>query len=111
MTRPILALALLLSACSRYSDPTQIEGTIVKPGNFFVGSGTITNVAVVPHANKAPGAKDPHHYRVSVLMDNGGVQSVDTDNSTFMAGQAVDLTNDGRIVHVSGTTLNQGMGR
>jgi len=109
--RRIFFAALLLAGCSYYSDPSQVEGTIVTPGNFFSGSGVITNVAVVPHANKTPGAQDPNHYRISVRMDNGGMQSVDTDNGTFMVGQAVDLTNDGRIVHVSGTTLNQGMGR
>jgi hypothetical protein len=99
--------AAMLAGCSHYSNPSQIEGTIVTPGNFIAGSGVITNVAVVPRANKTAGAQDPHHYRITMRMDNGGVQSVDTDNSTFMAGQAVDLTNDGRIVHVSGTTLNR----
>ena len=109
MRRILFALALL-AGCSHYSNPADIEGTIVKPGDFFTGSGVITNVAVVPHANKT-GAQDPNHYRISVRMDNGGMQDVDTDNSTFMAGQAVELTNDGRIVHVSGMSLNQGMGR
>jgi hypothetical protein len=106
MRRHFLA-TLLLAGCSHYSNPAEIEGTIVTPGNFIAGSGVITNVAVVPRANNTPGAQDPNHYRISLRMDNGGVQNVDTDNSTFMVGQAVDLTNDGRIVHVSGTTLNR----
>ena len=105
--RHIALAVLLLAGCSSYSNPAQIEGTIVTPGNFFAGSGVITNVAVVPRANRSPGAQDPNHYRISVRMDNGGFQNIDTDNSTFMAGQAVELTNDGRIVHVSGTTLNR----
>jgi hypothetical protein len=105
--RLIVVAALLLAGCSYYSNPSQVEGIIVTPGNFSAGSGLITDVAVVPRANKAPDAKDPNHYRISVRMDNGGMQSVDTDNSSFMTGQAVELTNDGRIVHVSGTTLNR----
>jgi hypothetical protein len=32
---------------------------------------------------------------------------VDVDNGTFMAGEAVELTNDGRVVRVSGTSLNR----
>jgi hypothetical protein len=36
---------------------------------------------------------------------------VDVDSALFMAGQAVELTNDGRIVLISGTTLNQLRGR
>ena len=105
--RCIILAAMLLAACSHYSNPGEIEGALVTPGNFLAGSGVITNVAVVPHANKTAGAQDPNHYRISMRMDNGGVQSVDTDNSSFMVGQAVELTNDGRIVHVSGTTLNR----
>lgn len=105
--RRLLVAVLLVSGCSHYTNPAEIEGAIVMPGNFFKGSGVITNVAVVPHANKTPGAQDPNHYRISVRMDNGGFQNVDTDNGTFMVGQAVELTNDGRIVHVSGTTLNR----
>jgi hypothetical protein len=105
--RFIVLAAVLLAGCSHYSNPAEVEGAIVTPGNFLAGSGVITNVAVVPHANRTAGAQDPNHYRISVLMDNGGVQSVDTDNSSFMVGQAVEFTNDGRIVHVSGTTLNR----
>jgi hypothetical protein len=44
-------------------------------------------------------------------MDVGGFQTVDIDDASFMAGQAVELTNDGRIVRVSGTTLNDIAGR
>jgi hypothetical protein len=41
-------------------------------------------------------------------MDAGGFQTVDIDSSRFLAGQAVDLTNDGRVVLVSGTSINEG---
>jgi hypothetical protein len=40
-------------------------------------------------------------------MDGDGFQTVDIDSSRFLAGEAVELTNDGRVVRVSGTTLNQ----
>ena len=100
------ALALIVAACSAYQDPSQIEGNIVTPGNFIVGSGVVVGVAVVPRANK-DNPNDPHLYRISLQMDKGGFQQIDTDNSTFFAGQAVNLTNDGRIEHVSGTSLNR----
>ncbi|HUQ73221.1 MAG TPA: hypothetical protein VM183_00740 [Burkholderiales bacterium] len=101
-----------LAACSSYQDGAQPEGMIVVPGNFKAGSGTISAVAVLPNANKKAAAggsnkPDPNLYRLSLQMDNGGFQQVDVDSGTFMAGQAVELTNDGRVVHVSGTTLNQ----
>jgi len=32
---------------------------------------------------------------------------VDVDNNTFVEGEAVELTNDGRVVRVSGTSLNR----
>jgi hypothetical protein len=114
MKRILLALALTLAACSHFQDPGQIEGTIVAPGNFTAGSGVIVGVGVLPNANKgraqpsSPGQRpDPNLYRVTVRMDIGGIQSVDIDNSTFVEGEAVELTNDGRIVHVSGTSLNR----
>jgi hypothetical protein len=40
-------------------------------------------------------------------MDGDGFQTVDVDSSRFLAGEAVELTNDGRVVRVSGTTLNE----
>ena len=114
-----LAALLGLGACTAYQDGGSGEGTIVAPGNFRAGSGTITSVAVLRNANKnaASGASgkspDPNLYRLSLNMDGGGpgFQQVDVDNSTFMAGEAVELTNDGRIVRISGTTLNRALGR
>ncbi|HYR36309.1 MAG TPA: hypothetical protein VEQ87_18600 [Burkholderiales bacterium] len=114
MKRILLTLALTLSACSYFQDPGQIEGTIVAPGNFTAGSGVIIGVGVLPNANKdkarpsSPGQRpDPNLYRVTVRMDVGGIQSVDIDNNTFVEGEAVELTNDGRMVHVTGTSLNR----
>lgn len=105
MKRAFIVLALAAAACSSYNS-SNIEGNIVKPGNFIAGSGVVVGVAVVPRANNS-NPNDPNHYRISLQMDRGGFQQIDTDNSTFFAGQAVNLTNDGRIEHVSGTTLNR----
>ena len=106
-------LACTLAACSAYQGGASPEATIVSPSNFRSGSGVISSVAVLPNAKKnaATGGgdqkPDPNLYRVALQMDNGGFQTVDVDSAGFMAGQAVELTNDGRIVLVSGTTLNQ----
>jgi hypothetical protein len=114
MQRSLVALfLLLLSSCTYFQDPNQIEANIVRPGNFKAGSGVIESVSVLPRANKNSGAPrdprrrpDPNLYRLSLRMDAGGFQTVDIDDGTFMQGEAVELTNDGRIVRVSGTTLN-----
>jgi hypothetical protein len=114
LKKAIAALMLVLAACSYYQDPGQVEGSIVAPGNFKAGSGVITGIGVLPNANKGkaqPSSSgrrpDPNLYRLTVRMDVGGVQSVDVDNNSFAEGEAVELTNDGRVVRVSGTSLNR----
>jgi hypothetical protein len=109
-------LAGVVAACSTHQGGASREGAIVSPGNFRAGSGVISSIAVLRNANKDAAAggsdkPDPNLYRVALQMDNGGFQTVDIDNAAFMAGQAVELTNDGRIVLVSGTTLNQVLGK
>ena len=109
-----LLFAAITAGCSYFQDPSQAEATIVAPGNFQAGSGVIDSVGVLPNANSrntkrssTGGAPDPNLYRLSLRMDGGGFQQVDIDNGTFMAGEAVELTNDGRVVRISGTTLNR----
>ena len=99
------AALLIVAACSSYG-PDQMEGTIVRPGNFIAGSGVITGVGVLRNANQ-DNPYDRHLYRISLHMDQGGFQQIDTDDSSFLTGQVVELTNDGRIVHVSGTSMNR----
>jgi hypothetical protein len=109
----LLCTALLLQACTLALDESQLEANIVRPGNFIAGSGVIQSVAVVPHARE-PGTgadakgdnPDRNLYRLALHMDGGGYQTVDIDSSRFLAGEAVELTNDGRVVKISGTTLN-----
>ncbi len=104
-TRILLATLLLVAGCSYYQDARQLEATIITPGSFQAGPGLIEAVSVLPRANRE-NPKDPNLYRLSLRMNAGGFQTVDIDNGTFMTGEAVDLTNDGRVVRVSGTTLN-----
>ena len=114
MRATFVLLLLIVAACSYFQDPSQEEATIVKPGNFTVGSGVIDSVGVLTNANggntkrsSTGRAPDPNLYRLSLRMDAGGFQQVDVDNGTFMAGEAVELTNDGRVVRVSGTSINR----
>lgn len=109
-------VALLLSASCQYSwDPAQLEAHIARPGNFKAGSGVIQSVGVLPGANRKapsgnPGGRrpDPNLYRLLLQMDPGagGTQSVDVDRGGFVPGEAVELTNDGRVVRITGTTLS-----
>ena len=94
------AAILLLAACTLYGD--QEEANIISPGNFKAGSGQIYQVGALP-------GKDRTLYRLFLHMDATGTQFVDIDKNTFMAGEFVELTNDGRVVRFSGTTLNDAL--
>ena len=95
-----------------------MEANIVRPGDFKAGSGVIQSVGVLPGARQ-PGTgadstgnrPDRNLYRLMILMDAGGIQSVDIDSARFLQGEAIELTNDGRVVRVSGTALNPVRGR
>ena len=107
----LAAGALLgLVACSTSSDPADHEASIISPGNFKAGSAEITQVGVLRNARPDDGSKDRNLYRLYLRMDPpAGTQSVDVDRSHFMAGEFVEITNDGRVVRVSGTTLNEAL--
>lgn len=112
MCRVLLLLILALAGCSYFQEASEIEAEIISPGNFKAGSGVIESVGVLPYAARsaASGAskrRDPNLYRLYLRMDRGGFQSVDVDNGTFFPGEAVELTNDGRVVRVTGTSLNK----
>jgi len=110
-------LAFILQACSVVWDESTLEANIVRPGSFKAGSGVIQSVGVLPGARE-PGTgadskgkhPDRNLYRLYLQMDVGGFQSVDIDNSRFLAGEAVELTNDGRVVRITGTTLDKAVG-
>jgi hypothetical protein len=106
----------MLVACSYVQDESVLEGNIIRPGNFKAGSGVIQSVGVLPGARLSGSGADSkgrypdrNLYRLYLLMDAGGFQSIDIDNSRFLAGEAVELTNDGRIVRVTGTSLNKAL--
>ena len=112
--RILLATFLFVAGCSYVQDSSQLEAAIVAPGNFKAGSGVIESVSVLRNANKqksvvsgARRAPDPNLYRLSLRMDAGGFQTVDIDNGSFLIGEAVELTNDGRVVRVTGTSINR----
>jgi hypothetical protein len=101
-----------LVACSTSLDAERQEATIIAPGNFTAGSGEITQVGVLRNARPDDGSKDRNLYRLYLRMDPpAGTQAVDVDRSHFMAGEYVELTNDGRVVRVSGTSLNEAVGK
>jgi hypothetical protein len=109
-----LLLCLLLAGCTYVRDESDLEAEIVRPGNFRAGSGVIESVGVLRGAHTSDtGADsrgnrpDTNLYRLYLRMDVGGFQTVDVDSGIFLAGQAVELTNDGRVVQVSGTSVNE----
>ena len=98
----LLAFCPLL-ACTIAWDERHLEANIVRPTNFKAGSGVIQSVGVLPR-----GGEPENLYRLLVYMDGGiGHQTIDIDSSRFLVGEAIELTNDGRVVRVTGTTLNQ----
>ena len=113
-------LVTLVAGCTYHPDASVLEANIIRPGNFRAGSGTIQSVGVVPGARPADAPQtsdtkgkhpDRNLHRLYIHMDIGGFQTVDIDNSRFMAGEAVELTNDGRVVRVTGTSLDQALRR
>jgi hypothetical protein len=110
-------LLCLLVGCTYVQDESLLEANIVRPGNFKAGSGVITSVGALP-GQREPGTgadakgkrPDRNLYRLYLRMDVGGFQTVDIDSGRFLAGEAVELTNDGRVVRVTGTSLNDAFG-
>jgi hypothetical protein len=108
---------MLAAGCTLTSDESLVEANIVRPTNFRAGSGVIESVGVIPNARE-PGTgadakgrnPDRNLYRLYLRMDGGGFQTVDIDSGRFLQGEVVELTNDGRVVRVSGTTLNKVLG-
>jgi len=118
---PLLLCLLVLAcqACTYVQDESLLEANIVRPGNFRTGSGVIQSIGVLA-GQREPGTgadaegKNPDRnlYRLYLRMDVGGsFQTVDIDSSRFFVGEAIELTNDGRVVRVTGTTLNEAFGR
>ena len=101
-----IAALVLLAGCTYTRNPSGEEATVVRPGNFIAGPGTIVAISVLRNQGRA-GSSDPNLYRISVQMEDKGFQTVDTDSYEFFVGQTVNITNDGRIERVTGTTFNR----
>jgi hypothetical protein len=104
MRSVLAALLTLLAACAHYDPPSAAEGKALSSAGIRPGYGYIDSTAVVPRARAAPSAAaggsapDRNAYRLFLRMDNGGSQLVDQDNPTFMVGERVQITADGRIM-------------
>jgi hypothetical protein len=97
-----LVLAFLacgaLASCASFQDARDVEANILAPGNFRKGSGVIESVA--------PLAGQRNVWRLSLRMvDTAGYQSVDVDRGGYISGEVVELTNDGRVVRATGTSI------
>ncbi|HYL88572.1 MAG TPA: hypothetical protein VEU32_07370 [Burkholderiales bacterium] len=92
--------ALLAAACAHFDDPAAAESRVVSARPFIAGSGVIQSVAVV----HSPGSE---RYRLALQMDIGGYQTLDVDSGAFFPDEAVEVTRDGRLTRISGTTFNE----
>jgi hypothetical protein len=80
------------------------NASVPAPGYYRPGYGVVESVALVrpgpvPSAS-AGGTVAPPPYRVTVRMDDGTVQIIDQDNRSFLVGDRVQFTNDGRILRI-----------
>ena len=99
-----------LTACSYFDSPELAEATVHPSPYLRPGYAVIESVGVLPSKRRdtaGPASSDPNAYRLFLRMEAGGFQTVDVDNPTFMAGEYVEITADGRVVRVSSTSINR----
>lgn len=105
-----LIAVLALSACSYFDTPELAEATVHPSPYLRPGYAVVESVGVLPSGRRDPGGAapgDPNAYRLFLRMESGGFQTVDVDNPTFMAGQYVEVTRDGRVVRVGSTSIDR----
>ena len=93
----ILAVAAL-SACAHY--PAETPTIVKQEAPYRAGSGVVVARTQAPAPMAAAGASasaSPAPYRLTIKMDNGAVQYIDTDNGEINAGARVELTPDRMI--------------
>lgn len=101
-----------LAGCAYWEIPDMAEGTLLSTDGVLPGYGVIESVGVLRNARASAGSSktaapgDPNGYRLFLRMDQG-FQTVDVDNGTFMAGEHVQITKDGRVVRITGTAFKQ----
>jgi len=54
-----------------------------------------------------PALREATVHSTKSVRSGDGFQTVDTDNPTFMPGEYVEITPDGRVLRISATTLNR----
>ena len=118
---PLSILALALGACStnRPADTFPRASIAPQPLAYYAGPGTITQVAASPSyygsaaagttaprtssvgnsagANISSGGANSAYQRLTIRMDNGTVQYIDTDSNELRAGMRVELLPDNTI--------------
>lgn len=110
MKRALMVSALTaaaLAGCSTYSSPEYAEAKILSPVSTY-GVGTVRGVSVVPfrRAEESPsGGGSTRVYSLFIVMDNGATQTVEVTNPTLLPDERVQITPEGRLLRLSGTTL------
>ena len=108
---PLSFLALAsLSGCYLYerdrpADTFPRTSIAPQPVAYQAGNGTITRIEASPSyattaaAGSTGNTVRPGHFlnRLTIRMDNGALQYVDTDSNDFRSGQRVTLLNDRTI--------------
>lgn len=116
---PLSILAIALAACSSYQPaPTSsAPASTIKPSElpYQAGFGVVQNVKPAPApmagvggsspdakstssgANTPPRAAGTPMYRLTIKMDNGKIQWVDTDSQEIKTGMRIELTPDRMI--------------
>lgn len=93
-----LLAGLGVASCRSLQDAREVEANILAPGNFRKGAGVVESLA--------PVAGQRNIWRLSLRMvDTAGFQSIDVDHGGYISGEVVELTNDGRVVRTTGTSL------
>ena len=69
-----------------------------QPVAYRTGNGTVTKIGYSPsHTTAAAGGTSGRLNRLTIRMDNGAVQYVDTDSNDFRSGMRVELLPDRTI--------------
>lgn len=101
---PLSILAIALAACSSYQPaPTSsAPASTIKPSElpYQAGFGVVQNVKPAPAPMAGVGGSSPSSgtmYRLTIKMDNGKIQWVDTDSQEIKTGMRIELTPDRMI--------------
>ena len=101
---PLSILAIALAACSSYqpSPTSSAPASTIKPSElpYQAGFGVVQNVKPAPAPMAGVGGSSPSTssgapmHRLTIKMDNGKMQWVDTDSADIKQGMRIELTPD-----------------